>query len=213
MERSKRSAFTLTELLVVMAVLGLVTALAGPPLVSSIERARVGRVVADLRIVEVALEAYRTDHGCYPPVTASCMGGDAEEVLQLPRELADGGYLPRDPRSNTSVLLEDPFRPGHTYKYAAPEKYWMNGSMQNLRYLVWVPSDFPSNQSESGRADDSPNSPLAWAVWSLGPRPQGSRALHVKAPTAAFTWYGGLGDHGVIARYKQRQGPSWSTLR
>jgi type II secretory pathway pseudopilin PulG len=111
----------------------------------------VGRVVADLRTVEVALEAYRTDHGHYPPVTVSCMAIDAGEVLQLPQELADGGYLPKDPRTATSTLLEDPFHPGSTYKYAAPENYWMNGSKQNDRYPVWVPSDFPSGQASAGQ--------------------------------------------------------------
>lgn len=196
-----------------VAVLALLSMLAAPPLLASIERGRVGRVVADLRTVEVALEAYRTDHGTYPPVTVSCMAMDANQVLQLPQELADGGYLPENPRTKTSTLLEDPFSTGNTYKYAAPETYWMNGSMQNDRYPVWVPSDFPSCQSSSGRADDSPNSPVAWAIWSQGPRPQKTKALNNKAPTASFTWYRRTGDHGVIGRYKQRDGAAWSTLR
>jgi len=198
---------------VVTAVLALLAMLAGPPLLASIERGRVGKVTADLRTVEVALEAYRTDHGSYPPVTVSCMAIDAEEVLQLPQELADGGYLPEDPRTRTSTLLEDPFHPGSTYKYAAPEPYWLNGSLMTERYPVWVPDDFPSCRSEGGSLDDSANSPLAWAVWSLGPRPRPERALNVKAPAAGFTWYTGTGDHGVIARYKERNGPSWFTLR
>ena len=171
------------------------------------------RVVVDLQTVEVALEAYRTDHGNYPPVTVSCMAADAEQVLQLPLELADGAYLPKDPKDATSALLEDPFHRGETYKYAAPENYWMNGSMQHDRFPVWVPIDFPSCQEGGGRYDDTKNSPLAWAVWSLGPRPQKTKALNDKAPTAAFTWYRKPGDGGVIARYKQRDGASWSTLR
>jgi prepilin-type N-terminal cleavage/methylation domain-containing protein len=208
-----KRGFSLIELLVVLAVLAMLAALAAPPVVAAIERGRVGRVVADLRTVEVALEAYRTDHGHYPPVVVSCMAGDRNEVLQLPQELADGGYLPKNTRTATSTLLEDPFHPGSTYKYAAPENYWMNGSRQNDRYPVWVPSDFPAGQAAGGRFDDSKNSPLAWAVWSPGPRPQKTKALNDKAPTAAFTWYAGTGDHGVIGRYKQREGPSWATLR
>lgn len=208
-----KNGFSLIELVVVAAVLGLLALLAVPPVLASIERGRVGRVVADLRTVEVALEAYRTDHGHYPPVTVSCQAADAEQVLQLPLELAEGGYLPEDPRTGTSTLLEDPFHSGNTYKYAAPEPYWLNGSKMNERYPVWVPEDFPSCQSAGGGLDDSPNSPLAWVVWSQGPRPDASRALNHKAPTAAFTWYRTTGSHGVIGRYKERQGPSWSTLR
>ena len=211
--RQIRSAFSLIELLVVIAVLALLAGLAVPPALSAIERARVARVVSDLRTVEVALEAYRIDFGSYPPVTVSCMAIDADQVLQLPQELADGGYLPKNNRTQTSTLLEDPFYPGNTYKYAAPERYWMNGSMQNSRYAVWVPSDFPSCQSDSGKADDSARSPLAWAVWSQGPRPDKAKALSNKAPTAGFTWYRSIGENGAIGRYKERDGATWSTLR
>ena len=208
-----KNAFSLIELVVALAVLAVLAALAAPPLLQAIERGRVARVLADLQTTEVALEAYRTDHGRYPPVVVSCMAVDQQEAMQLPQELADGGYLPKNTRTKTSTLLEDPFRPGHTYKYAAPENYWMNGSMQHDRFPVWVPIDFPSCQEGGGRYDDTKNSPLAWAVWSPGPRPQKTKALNDKAPTAGFTWYRGLGDHGVIARYKARNGATWSTLR
>ena len=208
-----KRGFSLIELLVALAVLALLAALAAPPLLRSLERGRVARVVMDLQTAEVALEAYRTDHGCYPPMVVSCMAVDQQEVMQLPQELADGGYLPKNPRTQTSTLLEDPFRLGHTYKYAAPENYWMNGSKQDDRYPVWVPSDFPSCQATGGRYDDTKNSPLAWVVWSPGPRPDPTKALNDKAPTAGFTWYLRTGDHGVIARYKQRDGATWSTLR
>lgn len=208
-----KPGFSLVELLVVVAVLALLAALVGPPVLAAIERGRVGRVVADLRTVEVALEAYRTDHGHYPPVSVSCVTADKEQTLQLPLELADGGYLPKNTRTATSTLLEDPFHPGNTYKYAAPEYYWLNGSKMNERFPLWVPSDFPSCQATGGKADGSPNSPLAWAAWSQGPRPQMAKALNYKAPLAAATWYQRSGDNGVIARYKVRDGATWSTLR
>ena len=208
-----KNAFSLIELAVALAVLAILAALAAPPLLRSVEQGRVARVVSDLQTVEVALEAYRTDHGHYPPVVVSCMAVDRQEVLQLPQELADGGYLPKNARTKTSTRLEDPFHSGSTYKYAAPEHYWMNGSKQDDRYPVWVPADFPSCQASAGRYDDSENSPLAWAIWSPGPRPDRTRALNDQAPTAAFTWYRKPGDGGVIARYKQRDGATWSTLR
>ena len=211
--RQARAAFSLIELLVAVAVLALLAALAAPPLLASIERGRVARVAVDLQTAEVALEAYRTDHGRYPPVTVSCMDMDQAQVLQLPTELADGGYLPKNSQSATSSLLEDPFHPGSTYKYVAPENYWMNGSKQDDRYPVWVPSDFPSCQAPGGQTDDSPNSPLAWAVWSVGPRADPAKALNYKVPLAGDTWYRKTGDAGVIARYKVRNGATWSTLR
>lgn len=208
-----KRGFSLIELLTALAVLLLLAALAAPPLLATIERGRAARVAVDLQTVEVALEAYRTDHGRYPPVVVSCVSAEKGRALQLPQELADGGYLPKNERSGTSTILEDPFHPGDTYKYAAPENYWMNGSMQDDRYPVWVPSDFPACQAPGGQADDSPNSRLAWAVWSLGPRADPAKPQNYKAPLAASTWYRKSGDLGVIARYKERNGPTWSTLR
>ena len=208
-----KRGFSLIELLTALAVLALLAALAAPPLLGSIERGRVARVVVDLQTAEVALEAYRTDHGHYPPVVVSCAAAEKNQSLQLPQELGDGGYLPKNERSGTSTILEDPFHSGSTYKYAAPENYWMNGSKQDGRYPVWVPGDFPSCQAPGGKLDDSPNSPLAWAVWSVGPRADPKLPTNVKAPLAAATWYQRTGDSGVIARYKVRNGATWSTLR
>ena len=208
-----KRGFSLIELLTALAVLLLLAALAAPPLLATIERGRAARVAVDLQTVEVALEAYRTDHGRYPPVVVSCVAAEKGRALQLPQELADGGYLPKNPRTATSTLLEDPFRPGHAYKYAAPENYWLNGSKQDDRYPVWVPDDFPSCRSAGGKYDDSKNSPLAWAVWSPGPRPDKMKAWNMKAPLAASTWYRNTGGSGVIARYKQRDGATWSTVR
>lgn len=197
----------------VVAVLAWLTALAVPPALSALERARVARVVSDLQTVEVALESYRTDHGAYPPVVVSCMSVDSNQVLQLPQELAEGGYLPKNIQTKTSTLLQDPFNPGNTYKYAAPEPFWMNGELQGSRYPVWVPSDFPSCQATMGKADNSANCPMSWAVWSQGPRPSKAKALSNKAPAASFTWFRHTGDNGVIGRYKERDGPSWPTFR
>jgi prepilin-type N-terminal cleavage/methylation domain-containing protein len=206
-----KQAFTLSELLVTMAMLALLLGLGAPQFISAVERARVARVQSDLRLVDVALEAYWTDHRHYPPVTVSCMSADQGEVMQLPVELAEGGYLSRSEKSKTSSILQDPFHPGHTYKYAAPERFWMNGDLLDERYAVWIPSDFPLCRSDAGRADNSESAPLAWAVWSLGPRADRKKALSNKAPLAGHTWYLKTGDAGVIARYKERNGPSRST--
>lgn len=208
-----RRGFSILELTVVLAALLLLLALASPLLTRAIEQARVARVVADLQTVEVALEAFRTDHGRYPPVVMSCDGADEQEALQLPLELAAGNYLPRNPRAAASALLMDPFRPRSTYKYVAPENYWMNGSFQDDRYPVWVPSDFPSCHATGGKADDSPNSPLAWAVWSPGPRPNQINVPGYQLPLAARGWYVKPGDSGIIVRYKERNGATWSSRR
>jgi hypothetical protein len=84
--------------------------------------------------------------------------------------------------------------------------------MQNEEYMVWVPNDFPACKSDSGSRRDSKDSPLAWVVWSLGPRQSYDKALlNELSPVSGKTWYRGTGDNGVIARIHPRYGASFQT--
>lgn len=202
------AGFTLVELLVIMAIFGLLALMVLPALSRSIERARVAQVMSDLRQIETALEFYYADHRVYPPVRVSCNQSDRDHWCQLPVELVEEGYLPPG-HGPMSAAMEDPFNRGHTYKYAAIGPYMLNGAMQQHYFAMYVPDDFPRGQTTGGRYRDDPSAPLVWAIWSLGPRHSRDRALHPHAPVADYTWYGGTGDHGVIARLKSREGSSF----
>ncbi len=205
-----RSAFTLLELLVVIAIVALLAAILVPVSLRAVEDARVARAMTELRSVEAALEAYRADHKQYPPCSISCQSSDAEEELQLPRELADGGYLPPSP-TRASTLLPDPFHPGSTYKYIASLPYWLNGQHMPAPYPVWVPSDFPLCRETSGKYMTGRDCPLDWAIWSIGPRhdvlPSTTRA---RLPLDSRGWRTRPGRPGIIARIKPRDGSSFS---
>lgn len=62
----KPNAFMLVELVVIVAILGIMIAVAVPNFTRAEERAQVSRVRADLHMVAVALESYSADHGRYP---------------------------------------------------------------------------------------------------------------------------------------------------
>jgi len=61
------SAFTLIELLIVVAIIGILAAIAVPNFMNAQTRARVARVNAELRNLGVAMENYYLDEGNYPP--------------------------------------------------------------------------------------------------------------------------------------------------
>ena len=205
-----RSAFTLLELLVVIAIVALLAAILLPVSLRAVEDARVARAMTELRSVEAALEAYRADHKTYPPCSISCQSSDAEEELQLPRELADGGYLPPSPGSSSS-LLQDPFHPGSTYKYIASLPYWLNGQHMPAPYPVWVPSDFPLCHSTSGKFLTGTDCPIDWAVGSIGPRYTSlSPGTGNRLPLDSRGWRTRPGRPGIIARIKPRDGASFS---
>ncbi|HOJ59411.1 MAG TPA: prepilin-type N-terminal cleavage/methylation domain-containing protein, partial [bacterium] len=61
------NSFTLIELLIVVAIIGILAAIAVPNFLESQTRAKVARVKEDLRSLGMAAEMYLLDHGQYPP--------------------------------------------------------------------------------------------------------------------------------------------------
>lgn len=64
-----RKGFTLIELVVVIAILGILSGIAIPRFMDSIETARGAKLLADLRSIESAGTVYYTKNGKYPLVT------------------------------------------------------------------------------------------------------------------------------------------------
>ncbi|MFH1741135.1 MAG: prepilin-type N-terminal cleavage/methylation domain-containing protein, partial [bacterium] len=62
----KSRAFTLIELLIVVAIIGILAAIAVPNFLGAQTRARVARMDSDMRSMAVAIETYRIDHNQFP---------------------------------------------------------------------------------------------------------------------------------------------------
>lgn len=61
-----RKAFTLIELLIVVAIIAILAAIAVPNFLEAQTRSKVSRTVADMRSMATAIEAYRVDHNRSP---------------------------------------------------------------------------------------------------------------------------------------------------
>lgn len=59
-------AFTLIELLIVVAIIAILAAIAVPNFLEAQTRSKVSRSSADMRSIRTALEAYRVDNNAYP---------------------------------------------------------------------------------------------------------------------------------------------------
>src|SRR2546428_6919982 len=64
--RLNRSGFTLIELLIVVAIIGIIAAIAIPNLLNAIDRGKQKRTMADIRSVGTAVEEYALDNNFYP---------------------------------------------------------------------------------------------------------------------------------------------------
>ncbi len=70
----RSSGFTLIELLIVVAIIGIIAAIAIPNLLNAINRGKQKRTMADIRSLGLAMETYSVDTGNYPAAGAT---GDA----------------------------------------------------------------------------------------------------------------------------------------
>jgi prepilin-type N-terminal cleavage/methylation domain-containing protein len=210
--RKSSAAFTLVELLVVMAIIALLAALLLPSFAGAKEKARVARVHGELYGIGLALELYSTDHGNkVPPVRVNCNSDLMTHWCELPVELADEHYLARGNQGGREANLEDLFNPEHTYKYAAPGPQLLNGAPGG-NYALWVPTNAPHFMSGGGQYFTDPKkSPVRWVVWSLGPRPNSSKSQSTYAPLSSDSWYRKTGDGGVIVRYANHDGAQFKS--
>lgn len=60
-------AFTLIELLIVVAIIGILAAIAVPNFLNARMRATVSRTQSDLRALSLAIESYQIDNNAFPP--------------------------------------------------------------------------------------------------------------------------------------------------
>jgi len=66
MSRHNSGGFTLIELLIVVAIIGIIAAIAIPNLLNAIDRGKQKRTMADIRSVGTAVESYSIDNSLYP---------------------------------------------------------------------------------------------------------------------------------------------------
>jgi general secretion pathway protein G len=107
----RQSAFTLIEVLVVVAILGILAAIVVPSLMGRPDEARRVAAKAEIATIVQALKLYRLDNGFYPSTDQGLQALVTRPTGNpAPANWKSGGYLERLPK--------DPW--GHNYQYLSP---------------------------------------------------------------------------------------------
>mgnify|MGYP006272019707 CR=1 FL=1 len=81
----KKQGFTLIELLIVVAIIGILAAIAVPNFLNAQMRAKLARVQADFRTIDTAMKSYQVDNNAFPPDPGGpCIDVQAYKRLTTP---------------------------------------------------------------------------------------------------------------------------------
>jgi prepilin-type N-terminal cleavage/methylation domain-containing protein len=183
--KSNNAGFTLTELLISVSIIALITTATVSVYINTVKRARDAKRLSDMADIQVALEAYRADYGVYPePVGTTlyndndCSGWDTSYDGTFIKELVDKGYLTKnlmDPLNDPNLTGESADsatacaghnRPGFNYFYArySPSSDWGCEIIHGNYYVLGIGNlemtDEPSTESPGwacGPIDSYPN--------------------------------------------------------
>ncbi len=106
------AGFTLLELLVVLAILGLLAAIVAPRFISYLGSSRTKTAAVQVKNIATSLELYRLDAGHYP---------NDQEGLQALVKAPPGVVAWNGPYLADKAALTDPW--GRPYHYASPGKH------------------------------------------------------------------------------------------
>jgi len=190
--RRKVRAFTLIELLIVVAIIAILAMIAVPNFLEAQARAKVATEKADLRTITVALEAYCVDYTQYPPwrtLTGGATYPNSYRFRYLTTPIAYMTSVPKDPFSKyketdsgdgklhwdtydfvswNGKLDDDPHTWSHWWRCSGFGPDWVNqfaGGRSDPRWDINIMAIFPN------MIYDPTNGTVSWGdIVRVGPR-------------------------------------------
>jgi len=217
-------AFTLIELLIVVAIIAILAAIAVPNFIDAQTRSKVSRVVSDLRALRTATESYAVDNSRYPRMTWGCSygdwwnwgtgvceepygtfsGGPARDCAGVASPIGLGGGI-TTPISYVSSLTFDPFSEGQqTRIWLKLYTYFYSDDFRRLGGGVctggfWKPTPGQMNIFEYWNGK--------YVLWSVGP--QGQIGHDLRPPFVQYDPTNGtLSSGSIFVSHKFTQ-PTW----
>ena len=112
-----KKGFTLIELVVVIAILGILGGMAIPRFLDATQTARGSRIIADLRTIDSAIVIYNAKHGDFPETIGDLTKSDASHTPLLAAMPKAPGGVAKFPAGATYTVAEG----GADYDYVKAE--------------------------------------------------------------------------------------------
>ncbi|RJP33245.1 MAG: prepilin-type N-terminal cleavage/methylation domain-containing protein [Candidatus Omnitrophota bacterium] len=160
-----KTAFTLIELLIVVAIIGILAAIAVPNFLNAQTRAKIARVRSDLRSLAVAIDSYRIDNNTFPePVNNRRVLNTANHIANVVELTTPVSYI-------SSVNMEDPF---------IPRRFWNNQehAIHPTYVYVYYRGDWGKVWGASAYGVTLSQLPNGFGLTSQGPDDQDSGGVH-----------------------------------
>lgn len=146
--RRSEFGFTLIELLIVVAIIGILAAIAVPNFLNAQVRAKIAKAEAEMRNVSTALESYRLDNNYYPPwvnENGTARNGSGNDIgishrfHALTSPISYMGGVPIDPFIVQHLDNQDPVYDTYDYVDAWSTVNWLKSTSlgNSFRCSMW----------------------------------------------------------------------------
>ena len=108
MRRPLHKAFTLVEILIVVVILGILTAIVVPQFAHATQDAQVGNIQTQLQTIRAQIELFKVNYNGYPPSLVGVEDASFSDLLAAPRGEKYLVTLPMNPHNRRNEVVEDP---------------------------------------------------------------------------------------------------------
>jgi len=157
----KQIAFTLIELLIVVAIIGILAAIAVPNFLNAQLRANIAKVDSDMRTISQAMEMYILDNGSYPgDHDLDNFFNQENGQFRLTSPIAYISSLPQDPFINLKLNNTRNFGNSNAYANDGRQDYEMGSGADNggnfKKQAYSLMSYGPDNDDDNSSHDPFP---------------------------------------------------------